>query len=49
MVHFGDGAGFWIVSRLYPDRGLGIVVMGNSTSMYDFEALFALLASASWS
>ena len=31
-----------------PDRGLGIVVMSNSTRMYDFEPLFALLASASW-
>ena len=49
VEHFGAGAGFWNVMRLYPDRGLGIVVMSNSTSMYDFEPLFALLASASWS
>ena len=48
MEHFGAGAGFWNVMRLYPDRGLGIVVMSNSTRMYDFEPLFALLASASW-
>ncbi|MET3952559.1 serine hydrolase domain-containing protein [Arthrobacter sp. UYEF36] len=49
VEHFGAGAGFWNVMRLYPGRGIGIVVMSNSTSMYDFEPLFALLASASWS
>ena len=49
VEHFGAGAGFWNVMRLYPGPGLGIVVMSNSTSMYDFEPLFALLASASWS
>jgi CubicO group peptidase (beta-lactamase class C family) len=49
VQHFGTGAGFWNVMRLYPDRGLGVVVMTNSTSTYDFEPLFALLASASWS
>lgn len=48
VEHFGAGAGFWNVMRLYPDRGLGVVVMSNSTRMYDFEPLFALLASASW-
>jgi CubicO group peptidase (beta-lactamase class C family) len=48
VEHFGAGAGFWNVMRLYQDRGLGIVVMSNSTSMYDFEPLFALLAAASW-
>ena len=48
VEHFGAGAGFWNVMRLYPGRGLGIVVMSNGTSMYDFEPLFALLASAPW-
>jgi CubicO group peptidase (beta-lactamase class C family) len=48
VEHFGSGAGFWNVMRLYPDRGLGVVVMSNSTSMYNFEPLFALLAAASW-
>lgn len=48
-THFGAGAGFWNVMWLYPSRGLGIVVMSNSTRRYDFEPLFALLASASWS
>jgi CubicO group peptidase (beta-lactamase class C family) len=49
VEHFGTGAGFWNVMRLYPDRGLGVVVMTNSTHGYDFEPLFALLAGASWS
>ncbi|KUM33883.1 serine hydrolase [Arthrobacter sp. EPSL27] len=48
VEHFGAGAGFWNVMRLYPERGLGIVVMSNSTRMYDFEPLFAILAAASW-
>jgi CubicO group peptidase (beta-lactamase class C family) len=49
VEHFGTGAGFWNVMRLYPDRGLGVVVMTNSTAGYDFEPLFALLADAAWS
>ena len=48
VEHFGAGAGFWNVMRLYPDRGIGIVVMSNSTRRYFFEPLFALLAAASW-
>lgn len=48
VEHYGAGAGFWNVMRLYPYLGLGVVVMSNSTRRYDFEPLFALLASASW-
>jgi CubicO group peptidase (beta-lactamase class C family) len=46
VEHFGAGAGFWNVMRLYPERGIGIVVMTNSTATYDFEPLFALLTDA---
>ena len=49
VEHYGSGAGFWNVMRLYPDRGLGVVIMSNSTTTYDFEPVFALLAGASWS
>jgi CubicO group peptidase (beta-lactamase class C family) len=49
VEHFGAGVGYWNVMRLYPDRGLGVVIMTNSTSSYDFEPLFALLAGTSWS
>lgn len=48
VEHFGAGAGFWNAMRLYPVRGLTIVVMSNSTRRYDFEPLFILLAAASW-
>ena len=47
--HFGAGAGFWNLIRLYPDHNLGVVIMTNSTTTYDFEPLLALLAGASWS
>ena len=49
VEHYGTGAGFWNVMRLYPDRGLGVVIMTNSTTTYDFEPVLALLAGASWS
>ena len=49
VEHFGAGAGFWNVMRLYPDRDLGVAIMTNSTTEYDFERLFALLTTASWS
>jgi CubicO group peptidase (beta-lactamase class C family) len=49
VEHFGTGAGFWNLMRLYPDRGIGVVIMTNSTTSYDFEPLLALLAGASWS
>jgi CubicO group peptidase (beta-lactamase class C family) len=49
VEHFGAGAGFWNVMRLYPERGVGIVLMSNSTRTYDFEPLFALLAGTRWS
>jgi len=44
VEHFGAGAGFWNVMRLYPERGIGIVIMANTTSRYNFEPLFRLLA-----
>jgi hypothetical protein len=31
--------------RLYPDQGVGIVVMTTSTRSYDFEPMFGLLAA----
>ncbi|MFI7581475.1 serine hydrolase [Kocuria kalidii] len=48
VEHFGAGAGFWNVMRLYPDRDLGIVVMTNSTTGYDFDPVFSLLTKATW-
>jgi CubicO group peptidase (beta-lactamase class C family) len=47
VEHFGTGAGYWNVMRLYPGRGLGVVIMTNSSTAYDFEPLCALLAGTS--
>ena len=38
VQHLGGGAGFFNVMRIYPTRGLGIVVMGNATK-YDIDAV----------
>ena len=45
VEHFGAGAGFWNVMRLYPARELGVVVMTNSTTTYDFDSMFERLAA----
>jgi CubicO group peptidase (beta-lactamase class C family) len=49
LEHFGAGAGFWNVMRIYPRRGIGIVAMANTTAPYRFQALFHHLARAGWS
>jgi CubicO group peptidase (beta-lactamase class C family) len=41
VEHWGTGGGFWNAMRLYPDLGLGIVVMSNSTRPYDHSALMS--------
>lgn len=43
VEHYGAGAGYWNVMRLYPDRGIGVVIMSNSTRTYDFEPLMTLI------
>jgi hypothetical protein len=48
VEHLGTGVGFWNIMRLYPDRGLGVVIMSNSTAGYDVEPLLAVLAETSW-
>ena len=40
LEHLGGGAGFWSVMRLYPEEGVGVVVMGNATR-YDHEQVVA--------
>jgi CubicO group peptidase (beta-lactamase class C family) len=45
VEHLGGGSGFWNVIRLYPDAGLGVVVMGNATR-YDHEAILAAVTTA---
>ncbi len=44
VEHLGGGAGFFDVMRLYPTRGVGIVVMGNATK-YDIDRVARLALS----
>jgi CubicO group peptidase (beta-lactamase class C family) len=41
LEHLGGGGGFFNMMRIYPDRGLGIVTMGNATS-YDHNRVAAV-------
>lgn len=41
VQHLGGGAGFFNVMRLYPTRGVGVVVMGNATK-YPIDAVASL-------
>jgi CubicO group peptidase (beta-lactamase class C family) len=47
VEHFGGGAGFWNVMRIYPEESLGVVVMGNTTS-YDHESVCDAIVSVPW-
>ena len=48
VEHLGTGAGFWNAMRLYPDRGLGVVVFAGTTRRWDVDAVFrAAVAAAS--
>lgn len=44
VEHLGGGAGFYNVIRIYPTRGVGIAVMGNTTK-YDIDRVGALALS----
>jgi CubicO group peptidase (beta-lactamase class C family) len=48
VEHLGAGGGFYNAMRLYPDLGLGIVAMANTTSAYDHATLFDLIAGLDW-
>lgn len=43
VEHYGGGGGYHNLMRLYPDRAVGVVVMGNSTS-YDVDSIADALA-----
>ena len=47
VQHSGGGPGFATVMRLYPDEGLGIVIMANNTNL-PREKLADALASLDW-
>jgi CubicO group peptidase (beta-lactamase class C family) len=46
VEHWGTGGGFWNAMRLYPDLGLGMVTMANTTRPYNHNALMTALLSA---
>ncbi|MCC7477968.1 beta-lactamase family protein [bacterium] len=43
LGHQGSGAGFFNQMRIYPERGIGIVLMGNSSHYQQRKILAALL------
>jgi CubicO group peptidase (beta-lactamase class C family) len=43
VEQLGGGSGFWNVIRLYPDTGLGVVMMGNTTH-YDHDTILTAVA-----
>ena len=45
LEHLGGGGGFWNMMRIWPDRGLGVLAMGNATS-YDHEMVAAATVGA---
>jgi len=47
LEHMGGGPGFATTMRLYPDLGLGIVILANGTDL-DRSGLAELLASIDW-
>jgi CubicO group peptidase (beta-lactamase class C family) len=47
IQHRGGGPGFGSEMRLYPEEGLGMVVIGNDTT-YDRDAILDLAARLNW-
>jgi len=47
VQHRGGGPGFATIMRLYPDEGLGIVIMANSTNLQS-DTLVTALANINW-
>lgn len=47
LTHSGGGPGFATIMRVYPDEQLGIVVMGNDSTM-DRDGLADVLANMEW-
>jgi len=47
VEHLGGGSGFFTVLRLYPERRLGIALMGNATR-YDYEKIIAGVLDTGW-
>ena len=48
LQHDGAGAGFATTMRLYPEKGLGIVILANGTDL-DRDGLADRVAEIDWS
>lgn len=48
VQHYGGGGGFWNVLRVYPHRGLGVAVMGNTTRRWDVDTVADVVAAFPW-
>jgi CubicO group peptidase (beta-lactamase class C family) len=46
VEHFGSGVGYWNVMRIYPHRGIGVVLMSNGTRALDFEPVVSRVLEA---
>lgn len=42
--HYGAGAGYWNIARIYPNLSLGVVIMTNSTRRFDFDSIIASIS-----
>lgn len=48
VEHYGSGGGFWNAMRIYPDDGLAMVAMANTTAPWDVDRLFTGLKDLTW-
>jgi CubicO group peptidase (beta-lactamase class C family) len=47
LTHSGGGPGFATIFRVYPEENLGVVIMGNDSTI-DRETLADVLANGNW-
>jgi len=48
VEHYGTGGGFWNAMRIYPDHGLAMVAMANTTAQWKVDHLFTQLKELTW-
>jgi CubicO group peptidase (beta-lactamase class C family) len=48
VEHYGTGGGHWNAMRIYPDTGIAMVAMTNTTFSWDFDTLFTELTKLPW-
>lgn len=48
VEHYGTGVGFWNAMRIYPDDGLAMLAMANTTAQWNVDHLFTQLKELTW-